>query len=271
MRVNNNIMAMNTHRQLAINNDASAKSIEKLSSAYRNNKAGDDAAGLNISDKMRSQIRGLQQGSRDAQDGISMLQTSEGTLSETHSILQRVRELAVQSSNDTNMVVDRTAVREELSQLSKEITRIAHNAEFDTRKVWGDGTEQAAAFRVGADQSVTNGLTQEDTTKRSQASIAADVGQVDSNASIEDVVNNASQFFESQRSKLGATRERLAQTIQNLDTVSVNLSTSEARVRDVDMAAKMMEFTKDNILNQAATSMLAQANQQPQGVLQLLR
>jgi flagellin len=471
MRINNNLMAMNTHRQLGINANAGSKSIEKLSSGYRINRAGDDAAGLAISEKMRGQIRGLNQASRNSQDSISLIQTAEGALNETQAILQRMRELAVQSANDTNVSGDREAIQNEVNELTKEITRIADSTEFNTQKLL-DGQFEGT-FQIGANEGQNmdltiadmdaaalgvegnNGLVQEgfqgttdldasgtlidgaavgdkfDVVKLGETqtvggtadvqyllkdsdsnivgistdgatytlvgddatatSVISDValgtsvdidlstdfttvvsGQieitglnaqvdgsqldikadatlvadpelssgtytlsdsvplpagaalalldengtavayddganawtdtagndlfggvvVDMGAAGDEVViggdgvdistqasastaittiNDAISSVSAERAKLGAVQNRLEHTIKNLDTSSENLQASESRIRDVDMAKEMMEFTKNNILQQAAQSMLAQANQAPQGVLQLLR
>lgn len=410
MRINHNISALNTHRQLTANTQATAKNIEKLSSGLRINRAGDDAAGLAISEKMRGQIRGLDQASRNSQDGISLIQTAEGALNETHSILQRMRELAVQSSNDTNTAQDRKNLQDEMDQLTKEIDRIRDTTQFNTKNLLdgsmgnkvaatanvntntalkngaaaisnntaltaltdtngnslgiaaGDtlvvnyvknGTTMSVTFTVSAGSDITslasvlsitlqastgnlvatasaagltaavNGLTI--TVKDSQGNIRnaassalsnftettaaanaqandgratfligantnqsmaleiKDMGaqalgvagldidtQANANVAIK-VIDNAIQKVSSQRSSLGAVQNRLEHTINNLGTASENLTAAESRIRDVDMAKEMMEQTKNNILAQAAQAMLAQANQQPQGVLQLLR
>lgn len=410
MRINHNIAALNTYRQLNAGNTASSKSMEKLSSGMRINRAGDDAAGLAISEKMRAQVRGLDQASSNAQDGVSLIQTAEGALNETHSILQRMRELAVQSSNDTNTETDRAELQKEVNQLAQELSRIGNNTEFNTQKLLNgtfDGT-----FHIGANESQslsisvddmrgyalgmagkvsvdlsatvttapaagsytvtgttgayklldsngvqigqsTDGLTFEDmaatpattfvfTEAVTQGTIKSDgtdvtttayiansglqagdysisgtdlldstgtkignwdattktatdlagaalvdfedttvvtefsVGGVDistqqvANTAITNI-NNAIETVSAERSKLGAYQNRLEHTINNLGTSSENLTASESRIRDVDMAKEMMEFTKNNILSQAAQAMLAQANQQPEGVLQLLR
>lgn len=397
MRINNNLMAMNTHRQLGINSGAGAKSIEKLSSGFRINRAGDDAAGLAISEKMRGQIRGLNQASRNSQDAISLVQTAEGALNESQAILQRMRELAVQSANDTNTDADRKELQAEVTQLTSELDRIGNTTEFNTKKLL-DGsakgvteevkgtfavnnnsgvtiastaietlnttagtlatgaavngaymlvrTDESAAFAAGdfeligpdgktsAHIAVTNTNTLTFTGTNTFAaeqtlavgdlhanmkvgesitfvlgkheaassdlanSIMAQVGansgqtafismsdmraealgvkQVDISskfgaATAIETVNLAISKVSSQRSSLGAVQNRLEHTIKNLDTSSENLQASESRIRDVDMAKEMMNFTKNNILQQAAQAMLAQANQQPQGVLQLLR
>ncbi|SHF35025.1 flagellin [Desulforamulus putei] len=399
MRINHNIAALNTYRSLSTNNVLTQKSLEKLSSGLRINRAGDDAAGLAISEKMRGQIRGLDQASRNAQDTISLIQTAEGALNETHSILQRMRELAVQSSNDTNTDADRKAIQDEVNQLANEIDRIANTTEFNTKKllngdVVGVNAEKKGTYSIQAnsaaalsaatgaatniaDKCIVNGaititrLTEAaatvgayefrdslgnkidaskvtvsttngtfdfatgiiasgaavkfkvddltkfksgdsftiilnkhvaestDTTKAITTQIGANSGQTmqigindmraealgikDSTGKIINVsdkyaanaavstINNAIEKVSTERSKLGAIQNRLEHTINNLGTASENLSASESRIRDVDMAKEMMEFTKMNILSQAAQAMLAQANQQPQGVLQLLR
>lgn len=271
MIINHNLMAMNTHRQLAVNNTMSQKSIEKLSSGYRINRAGDDAAGLSISEKMRGQIRGLQQASRNAQDGISLIQTAEGALNETHAILQRMRELAVQAANDTNVTADRTAIHDELTQLAEEITRIANETEFNTQKlIAASGTYK---FQVGANsgQIIALSLT---TMTATALGLSAGAFTVTSNGAAATAISNINDAIETvsaMRSKLGAVQNRLEHTIKNLDTGAENLQAAESRIRDVDMAKEMMAFTKNNILQQAATAMLAQANQVPQTVLQLLR
>ena len=277
MRINNNLMAMNTHRQLGINTNAGAKSIEKLSSGYRINRAGDDAAGLAISEKMRGQIRGLTQASRNAQDGISLIQTAEGALNETQAILQRMRELAVQSANDTNVGEDRVAIQEEIVALTKEVDRISKTTEFNTQNLL-NGTLNSAQIHIGANtsQNITVAI-------GNMGASALALGKVSANSLIISIstqalantaittVNSALTTVSTERAKLGAIQNRLEHTIKNLDTGAENLQASESRIRDVDMAKEMMNFTKNNILQQAAQAMLAQANQAPQGVLQLLR
>lgn len=451
MIINHNMMAMNSHRQLGVNNAAGAKSIEKLSSGYRINRAGDDAAGLAISEKMRGQIRGLNQASRNSQDAISLVQTAEGALNESQAILQRMRELAVQSANDTNVNADRSAIQNEVDQLSTELDRIANTTEFNTRKLLNGGASVSGTYATGAAGAVevvggtgdttvgaviqfdavtvataatatrtgafgagvsatldtaslvvngteftfADGVTDDDVietinnaglgvtasisgndlvltsnavgsgasftsdagaagtfvnSKGSDATITPDsatpgftqysaqgniitiedgsakglqikvnaadatadqtvtvnangvltmqiganegqeigIGINDMRASalgVESIdissqnaastaittINDAITKVSDERAKLGAVQNRLEHTIKNLDTSSENLQASESRIRDVDMAKEMMEFTKNNILQQAAQAMLAQANQQPQGVLQLLR
>ncbi len=386
MRINTNISALNAHRQLMTNTEMGSRAMEKLSSGLRINRAGDDAAGLAISEKMRGQIRGLHQASRNAQDGISLIQTAEGALSEIQTILQKMRELATQSASDTNTEADRQEIQKEINQLSQEITRIAAQTEFNTQKLL-DGTLKDMAFHIGANQGqnvklsigemsadklevqgtvykptdvegVTGlqfrSLTGEElkiklvastdaekpatavldngtitiTLKKVDDDITADYGDVKAalesvaaEAGIEvltksgtgefdpetkatavevktykdfDVDKDASKLVgidvssqsaadnaietldkaivnvSAERSMLGAYQNRLEHTIANLGTSAENLQAAESRIRDVDMAAQIMEFTKANILNQAATAMLAQANIAPQTVLQLL-
>ena len=412
MIINHNMNALNAHRNMGVNNTASGKSMEKLSSGLRINRAGDDAAGLAISEKMRGQIRGLEQSSRNASDGISMIQTAEGALNETTNILQRMRELAVQSANDTNTSDDREQLQKEMTQLGEEIDRIANNTEFNTKKllngnmgkatvekagtlenkgaldpalaagtkleelkdvdgnklgiVVGDtitatwsvnGTQKSASFTVATDKTVKdfldevkkdnsikeakvdanaisieaqdkgtagqiNGFSIEvksATGSRKEAAsnafssfevgtkaadnrtngsanlqIGANGGQ-QLNLSIEDmraaslgvsnlqvgtqsqantainVIDEATKRVSSERANLGAAQNRLEYTISNLDNTAENLTSAESTLRDVDMAKEMMEYSKNNILSQAAQSMISQANQQPQNVLQLLR
>lgn len=387
MIINHNISAMNTNRQLGINNNASSKSMEKLASGLRINKAGDDAAGLAISEKMRGQIRGLDQASRNSQDGISMIQTAEGSLNETQNILQRMRELSVQSANDSNTDADRGEIQKEVEQLNSEIDRISDTTEFNTKKLLnGDlagASVQAESFNIdnndgdalvismtgglnpltdntfnvkvtgftddgvgnvtGYDVSITDsngvnstaniaigspevdtliaGVTLDVSAETDPVEAAKLVGQeatitteaavsnttskelsfqVGANSSqtisvgINDMsaealkidnidlttaqgaqaslsaVNNAIETVSAERSNLGSVQNRLEHTISNLGTSAENLQAAESRVRDVDMAKEVMEMTKNNILSQASQAMLAQANQKPQAVLQLL-
>jgi len=276
MIINHNLSALNAWRALSINNFNTQKALEKLSSGYRINRAGDDAAGLAISEKMRGQINGLNQAIRNAQDGISLIQTAEGALNETHAILQRMRELVVQAANDTNTDIDRQNIQKEIDQLKKEIDRIATTTQFNTRTLLdGSLSTTGVTFQIGANaaQNMTLTIGKMDTTTLgvdgldvstsglSSASIAAWLTTIDT------AINKVSQ----QRADLGAVQNRLEHTINNLGVAAENLTAAESRIRDVDMAKEMMEFTKNNILQQAATAMLAQANQQPQTVLQLLR
>ncbi|SFK79577.1 flagellin N-terminal helical domain-containing protein [Brevibacillus centrosporus] len=382
MRINHNISALNTHRALSANTANSSKSLEKLSSGLRINRAGDDAAGLAISEKMRGQIRGLDMAQKNSQDGISLIQTAEGALTETHSILQRMRELAVQSSNDTNTNTDRAELQKEIDQLIQEVDRIASTTEFNTQKLlngdksgintaassvvinektsdifasvkasggastvadasynvrvsekkgtssfkieWtdqkgntastvingsaatsfaiggatlgvklslsalttlsigkeatitarkavNDVTDSSLTYQIGANSSQTMRVSIED---MSAKALKVDGISVKTSSAAEasiSAINKAIEDVSTQRAKLGAFQNRLEHTINNLGAASENLSAAESRIRDVDMAKEMMDFTKNNILTQAAQAMLAQANQQPQGVLQLLR
>lgn len=389
MIINHNIAALNTYNRLSANNTQTSKSLEKLSSGLRINRAGDDAAGLAISEKMRGQIRGLDQAGRNAQDSISLIQTAEGALTETHSILQRMRELSVQASNDTNTTSDRDEIQKEINQLTDEIDRIANTTEFNTQKLL-EGSKQGlrdeikgkitvqlntqatvtvalsaasatstitatgtivitrtktgsatsagnytigdpngigisnaditgtalSALAVGGANLDVSGLenlevgesitisfrkyeaAETDATKSLSMQIGANSGQnilvginsmkavdigvrngsdaLDVSSSLNATaaitsINNAIELVSAERSKLGATQNRLEHTISNLGASSENLTAAESRIRDVDMAKEMMNFQKNNILSQAAQAMLAQANQQPQGVLQLLR
>lgn len=277
MIINHNIAALNTLNRLNYATNAQSKSMEKLSSGLRINRAGDDAAGLAISEKMRAQIRGLDQASRNAQDGISLIQTAEGALNETHSILQRMRELAVQSANDTNTDTDRDELQKEVNQLAQEITRIAKNTEFNTQKLLdGSLSGTGLTFQIGANSGQTInlqiGAMDATTLQVSGVSGGIDISTDAATATAAiATIDKAIEKVSAERSKLGAYQNRLEHTINNLSTSSENLTAAESRIRDVDMAKEMMEQTKNSILAQAAQAMLAQANQQPQGVLQLLR
>ncbi|WP_460289652.1 flagellin N-terminal helical domain-containing protein, partial [Clostridium sp. CTA-6] len=241
----------------------------------RINRAGDDAAGLAISEKMRGQIRGLNQASRNSQDAISLIQTAEGALNETHSILQRMRELAVQASNDTNVTVDRKNLNKEVAELQTEIDRIANQTEFNTKKLLdGTASNTALTFQIGANsgQTMTLSIKKMDAAalKVNATSVKID-GTAGSITKMITTINTAINTVSEERAKLGANQNRLEHTIANVDNAAENLQAAESRIRDVDMAKEMMNFTKTNILTQAAQAMLAQANQAPQGVLQLLR
>jgi len=372
MRINNNVMALNAHRQLGVNQTNASKSMERLSSGMRINRAGDDAAGLAISEKMRGQIRGLKQAQRNAQDGISLIQTAEGALNETHAMLQRMRELVVQANNDTNTPDDLAEIQKEIAQLNEEITRIAEKTEFNTKTLldgslgvkaddsslanWTAKGVSVALSGVAASKTISfskdttnntltatlDGVSQtitiganvaagtevnfdaigvkltfsaataiEDVPTEDIQTTGADVkfqigsnqgtvlnisigdmranalgkGVTDGPTSIADINVAAADFdfdktiqvvdkaigeVSAQRSQLGAWQNRLEHTINNLGTSAENLQAAESRIRDVDMASEIMEFTKNNILQQAATAMLAQANMAPQSVLQLL-
>ncbi|CAI3194861.1 MULTISPECIES: flagellin [Clostridium] len=269
MVISHNLNAMNAHRQMKSNTSATGKSIEKLSSGLRINRAGDDAAGLAISEKMRSQIRGLNQGSTNAQDGISMVQTTEGALTETHSMLQRLKTLATQSANGTYTNSDRSLIKKEVNELTKEITRIATDTEFNGVKVLNSTAK--IAFQVGnksgQEIAVTMKTMGASALKINQLSLGNATDAKKSLVTIEAAINTVSNH----RATLGAVQNRLEHTISSTDTTSENLQASESRIRDTDMAKEMMEYTKSNILTQAAQSMLAQANSAPNSVLSLLQ
>ncbi|KGX86309.1 flagellin N-terminal helical domain-containing protein [Pontibacillus litoralis] len=269
MIINHNIAALNTHRQLSAANNMQSKSMEKLSSGLRINKAADDAAGLAISEKMRGQIRGLDQAQRNAQDGISLIQTAEGALNESEAILQRMRELSVQSANDTNTDEDRAELQKEITALNEELTRIGENTEFNTKNLL-DGSF-SGKFHIGANIGQNMSVTISTMTASGLGVDGIDIGsQTGANAALSNL-DAAISNVSSERASLGAVQNRLEHTINNLGTSSENLTAAESRVRDVDMAKEMMEQTKSSILAQASQAMLAKANQQPQGVLQLLR
>ena len=262
MRINNNITAINSHRQYGINNGNIGKNVEKLSSGFRVNRAGDDAAGLAISEKMRTQIRGLNMASKNSQDGISLVQTAEGAMQTAHNIMQRMRELAVQSRNGTNDTdVDRKALDLEFQQLNLEIGQIKDTVTFNDMSIFGRNFTIQSGANAG------------DTTLFSVSDLEKPNGNVasiaDSAKAIGDLTKSINSLSTS-RARLGAIQNRLEFKIQNLDNSAENLAAAESRIRDVDMAKMMTEFTKNNILFQASTAMLAQANAIPQSVLQLV-
>jgi flagellin len=266
LRVNTNVEAFNAHRNLQATSTALSKSMEKLSSGLRINRAADDAAGLAISEGMRAQIRGTAQASRNAQDGISLVQTAEGALNEMHSILQRIRELAVQWANGTLSTSDQAKITAEVAQLTAELVRIRDTATFNGIALFGAaGAGTTVTIQVGANQNIDSA----NNTNRVGVAISAlsftgvsmDVSQIDT----------AISSVSSVRSNLGAVQNRLESAIANLGVTQENLSASESRIRDVDVASEMVNFTRLQILSQSGTAMLAQANQSAQGVLSLLR
>jgi flagellin len=299
MIINHNIPAMDTNRNLGINNIKTNKSLEKLSSGLRINRAGDDAAGLAISEKMRGQVRGLDMATKNANDGISLIQTAEGSMQSIENILQRMRELAVQAANDTYTEADRWQMQVESNALTYEINRIAEQTQFNTMSLL-DGTFTGKFFHIGANTnqniSVTISamklsnimITVTDTGGGSHNTVVIGPGgsyapnplsppggTFETYRSIANYnifnIQTAIDSVSTARAELGAIQNRLEYSIENLEISSVNISAAESRIRDVDMAKEMMNFTKNNILVQAATAMLAQANQQPQSVLTLLR
>jgi flagellin len=279
MVVQHNMTAFNSNRVLGTTTSAQAKSTEKLSSGYKINRAADDAAGLTISEKMRSQVRGLTQASANAQDGISCVQTAEGALNEVHGMLQRMNELAVKGANGTNTTADIEAIRMEMSALVTEIDRVKNTTTFNTLNLL-DGTQFAngKALQVGAasGQEITVTISTisasailGDTTNFTTSVASAATGQNNMKAAIT-AITSALASISKQRSALGAVQNRLEHTIANLDNVVENTTAAESRIRDTDMASEMVNFSKNNILAQAGQSMLAQANQSNQGVLSLL-
>jgi len=267
LRIQNNVEAFNAHRQLVGTSAKLGKSMERLSSGYRINRAGDDAAGLAISEKLRAQIGGLAQAQRNAHDAVSLVQTAEGALAEVHSMLQRVRELAVQFNNGTLSTADKAAITAEVTQLSAEISRISSDTKFNgTTLLTGGGS---ITFQVGANDGQTLSVTAT-TLFGSGAEVDSAIFSFSGTvtlASIDAAIENVSEL----RGTFGSVQNRLEHTLNGLATYEENLQSSESRIRDVDMAAEMVAFTKFQILQQAGVSMLAQANASPQAVLSLLR
>ncbi|TDT69235.1 flagellin [Hypnocyclicus thermotrophus] len=304
MIINNNIRAENAYRHLSETQERQAASLEKLSSGVKINRAGDDAAGLAISEKMRSQIKGLEMAVRNAQDGISLIQTAEGALNETHAILQRMRELAVQSSNDTNTDADRRVIQQEMDQLRREIDRIADTTEFNTKQLLtgkygydpkNNSSNEGLKFQIGSNEGQTVVVTFDKmdayalgiagkevkaTTDRRGNDTKKEVISSDKAVSVItssdaekaiSVLNKAVEKVSEQRAKYGAMQNRLEHTINNLRVASENLQAAESRIRDVDVAKEMVSFSKEKILSQSGTAMLAQANSQPKEVLKLIK
>ena len=271
LRINQNIAAMNAYRNLSITDGQMSKSLEKRSSGFRINRAAADAAGLAISEGLRAQVGGLKVAVRNAQDGVSVVQTAEGALTETHSILQRMRDLAVQASNDGALSdTDKAKADKEYQELAKELDDIAQKTTFNGTKLL-DGTYTAKAFQVGANAGETLSVSIGD---MSAATITGGVGDIKTAATAQTALTNVDKAIASvsdTRAGLGATQNRLEHKINNLNVAVENLSASESRIRDTDMASEMVNFTRSQILSQAGTAMLAQANQAPQGVLRLLQ
>lgn len=270
LRINQNIAAMNSYRNLSVTDGQMAKSLEKLSSGYRINRAADDAAGLSISEGLRAQTGGLRVAVRNAQDGVSVVQTAEGALTETHSILQRMRDLAVQASNEGSQDADaQTAADTEYQQLSLELTRISDTTAFGTQKLL-DGTYDQQ-FQIGANNGEKISVAIDDMDATALSLDTTDLTSTANAQSAITTVDDAIKTVSETRSSLGAFQNRFEHTINNLNVAVENLSASESRIRDTDMASEMVAFTRSQILTQAGTSMLAQANQAPQNVLSLLR
>ncbi|EFU80707.1 flagellin [Mobiluncus curtisii] len=316
LSINQNIMAMNSYRNLSLTQSNLGKSLEKLSSGFRINRAADDSSGLAISEGLRSQVRGNKQAVKNAQDGISVVQTAEGALNEVHDMLQRMRELAVKGANDTNDAKARAFIEQEMGQLKMELVRVGASTNFDGRKLLWNGTKvEKDAVVTGSDFAIaeTAGKTQADWWGKSGGKMAFQVG-ANGDAEVDDItvkledlmtvtlasladskysvkgteaditvkdhkgymaeigkIDTAIHAVSKLRSDFGSVQNRFEHTINNLNVAVENLSASEARIRDTDMASEMMQFTRGQILQQAGTSMLAQANQVPQTVLSLLR
>jgi flagellin len=271
LRINQNIAAMNAYRNLSVTDGQMAKSLEKLSSGFRINRAADDAAGLAISEGLRSQVGGLKVAVRNAQDGVSVVQTAEGALTEVHSILQRVRDLSVQASNDGSQnTTSKAAIQSEITALGSALTDIANRTAFNGKALL-DGTNATLTFQVGAGGADQVGVDLTDITAVATAVSAMDVttlaGATGAIAAADTQINTVSTA----RANLGAAQNRLEHTINSLNVAVENLSASESRIRDTDMAEEMVSFTRAQILSQAGTAMLSQANQAPQSVLSLLR
>lgn len=273
MVIQHNLTAMNSNRMLGITTKQQAKQSEQLASGYRINRAADDAAGLTISEKMRSQIRGLNKASANAQDGVSLIQVAEGALNEAHSILQRMNELATQAANDTNTAADRTALQKEINSLTTELDRISSTTQYNTMNVL-NGSFTKKQLQVGALKGQTITINIKSMSAKSLGIVANTNNKVDTNAN----AGKAMSAFQAAisrvsglRSDLGAIQNRLEHTIANLDNISENTQAAESRLRDTDMASAMVDYSKNNILAQAGQSMLAQANASKQGILTLLQ
>lgn len=275
MVVQHNLTAANTNRQLGITTNGLQKSTEKLSSGYKINRAADDAAGLSISEKMRNQIRGLNKASDNAQDGISLVQTAEGALNEVHSMLQRMSELAVQAANGTNATTDRTALNDEVQQLKTEIQRVGSTTQFNKMNIldggFSAGTKKALQVGANANQTISIAISALKSVVGSSLIDALKIGTATNAQSAITTVQRSIEKLSTLRSKLGAVQNRLEHTVANLDNISENTQSAESRIRDTDMAEEMVQYSKNNILQQAGQSMLAQANQANQGVLSLLQ
>ncbi|WP_108252425.1 flagellin [Planctomonas deserti] len=276
MQINTNLAANNSYRNLSTTQNDLSKSLEKLSSGLRINRAADDAAGLAISEGLKSQVGGLSVAARNAQDGISVIQTAEGSLTEVHSILQRVRDLAVQSGNDSNNADSRAAIATEVTELGKELTRIGDSTNFNGINLL-DGAKTSLTFQVGAGSNaaadqITVDLTDVKAIGTAISGLAA-TGFADAAASLTTIaaVDTQIKGVSTARAELGASQNRFESVVRNISVSKENLSAAGSRIRDTDMAEEMVKFTRANILSQAGTSMLAQANQSNQGVLSLLR
>ncbi|MFY9115409.1 MAG: flagellin [Dethiobacteria bacterium] len=269
MRINTNVSALNAYRNLYDTDMRLNKSLERLSSGLRVNRAADDAAGLAISEKMRGQISGLNQAVRNAQDGVSLIQTAEGALNETHAILIRMRTLAVQCANDTNTDEDRALAQLEIDQLILEIDRISTDTEFNTMPLL-DGSFTSMIFHIGANEGQTIDV---DISGMSAADLVVDAVDIATQTGADGAISSIDSAIDtvsSERATLGAIQNRLEHTVRNLSVAAENLSASESRIRDADIAKETIDFTRNQIMLQAGTAMLAHANMRPQAVLTLL-
>ena len=272
LRINQNVEALNAYRNLSVTQGQLSKSMEKLSSGFRINRAADDAAGLAISEGLRSQVGGLKVAVRNAQDAISVVQTTEGALTEVHAILQRMRDLAVQGSNDSNNAEARTNIEKEATELTSELNRIASSTNFNGTNLLNSSTK--LNFQIGADGD-TNSVISVDLSAANVSTATSGVSfsvssHTDAQTTVE-ALDDAIASISTARAQLGAYQNRFEHTINSVNVAIENLSASESRIRDTDMAQEMMSFTRSQILSQAGTAMLAQANSAPQGVLQLLQ
>jgi flagellin len=271
LQINTNIAALNAYRNLSGTQNAMSTSLERLSSGLRINRAADDAAGLAISETLRSQANGLNQATANAQDGISLIQTAEGGLNESHSILQRMRQLTVQAGNDTNDVNARTAIASEIGQLASELDRISGGTQFNGQQLL-DGSAASLSFQVGANSGDVMSVTALATSADS-ATLGVDALDVSTAAAVTTsltALDAAISTVSTERATLGAVQNRLQHTVNSLSVAAENATAAESRIRDTDMAKEMTTFTKSQILSQAGVAMLAQANQAPQSVLKLL-
>jgi flagellin len=264
LRINTNIEAFNAHRNLVSTSESLAKASERLSSGYRINRAADDAAGLAISERLRAQVKGIGQAQRNAQDAVSVVQTAEGALNEVHSMLQRTRELAVQYKNGSLSEDDKTSIQSEINQLASEVSQIGEETEFNGIKLLNEAS--TITFQVGANDGETISVSTISLGEAVKAT-AFELGEENDIAQIDEAIEAVS----AQRAEFGAVQNRLEHTMNNLAVYQENLSASESRIRDVDMASEMVEFSKLQILEQAGTSMLAQAQQSGSSVLTLLQ
>lgn len=276
LQINNNVAAFNSYRNLSNTQNAMGKNLEKLSSGFRINRAADDAAGLAISEGLRAQVGGLKQAARNAQDGISVVQTAEGALTEVHAMLQRVRDLAVQGANGSNSAESRAAIQAEITELGSALENIKDRTDFNGTKLL-NGDNGTLTFHVGANETDTLSVTMADLSTVVTAiqgiditSGADDAANAALAAAAITTVNDEITAVSTSRAGLGAAQNRLEHTINSLNVSVENLTASESRIRDTDMASEMTQFSKNQILSQAGTAMLAQANQVPQGVLKLL-